>query len=83
MILQIIYFIKAIWYICFGRGYILKNDRKVKITERMVIIVRKFAFFALLISLFAFTAAPAFADAASKEGWPEQLKFSAGLNSAP
>ena len=49
-----------------------------KISERTVIVVRKFAFLLLLVSLFAFAAAPAFADAASKEGWPEQLKFSAG-----
>ena len=49
-----------------------------KISERTVIVVRKFAFLLLLVSLFAFAASPAFADAASKEGWPEQLKFSAG-----
>lgn len=40
--------------------------------------MRKFTFLLLLVALFSFAVTPAFADAASKEGWPEQLKFSAG-----
>ena len=44
----------------------------------MVIIVKKFVSLLLLAALFALASAPAFAGAASKEGWPEQLKFSAG-----
>ena len=43
-----------------------------------MIIVRKFMSLALLVSLLVFSSAAAFAEPASKEGWPDQLKFSAG-----
>lgn len=58
--------------------YKLQNDLKVNILEGMVIIVRRFMSLALLVSLLVFSSAAAFAEPASKESWPDQLKFSAG-----
>ncbi len=40
--------------------------------------MKKLALLVLFVSLLAFASAPAFAADASKEGWPDQIKFSAG-----